>query len=223
MNKDLPKVPHDGFITNNIFYLLAMFVASMFPFAARTVLSFMLTTPNAAELKADGSWLFDVLYPIVGLVTLAAFLFGGFYACYYTASKVAYKNQKNVDPFKMKMQMVLPSILIFLLNVYYGFIERFAGLFGIQFWYPAAVTASIFRLFDKTNLLASLSAADLVTTNFILDGYAHEFAWLTVLFAVFYSAAFAFACYYGRKMGMQGGLKKKKAFLEDLRNETWRR
>ncbi len=119
--------------------------------------------------------MFNVIYPIVGFFTLAAFIFGGWYCSYFTASKIAYKTGKSVDDFKMKIQFVIPSILIFFWNTYTGFVDKFTGLLGIQFWYPAAMTSSLFGVFDKTNLLGSLTNTDLVTNNFILDGLSPYF------------------------------------------------
>lgn len=223
MKRDIERGQFDGFIFNNVIYLIAMFIASLFPFLARTVLSVFLNTPNIAALKADGSYLFDVIYPVVGIFTFAAFIFGGWYCSYFTASKVAYKTCKPVDGLKMKLQLIIPSILIFVWNVYMGFADKFTGLMGIQFWYPAAVTSSVFGVFDKTDLLGSLSNTDLVTNNFILDGLSTMFPWLTLMYAVIYSACFSVACYYGRKKGMTAGIKKKSAYLSSIRNESGRR
>ncbi len=222
MKRDNEMGQFDGFLINNVIYLVAMYIASFFPFVARTLLSFMLKTPSAAELKADGSYLFDVIYPIVGFLTLAAFIAGGWYCSYYAAFKVAYRTNKYTDTFKMKLQMVFPSLAVFALNLYMGFVDKFSGMLGIQFWYPAAITSSLAGTFDKTDLLGALSNADFVTTHFILDGLACKFPWLTVMYALIYSVGFSVACYYGRKTGMNRGIKNKDAYLDTVRNANKR-
>ena len=220
--QDKEKGQFDGFIFNNIIYFIAMFIGSLFPFVARTALSFMIKTPHPSELKADGSYLFDVVYPLVGIFTLAAFIIGGWYCCYVVSSKVAYKTGRETDSLKMKIQMILPAILMFAWNLYFGFVDKFSGMMGIQFWYPAAVTASLFGLFDKTDLLSSLSSLDLVTNSFVLEGLFSAFPFLTVFYAVLYSAGFSVACYFGRKKGMAVGVSKKAKYLEEIRGSSAR-
>jgi hypothetical protein len=116
------------------------------------------------------------------------------------------------------MQMILPALIMFIVNVYEGFAYSFSGLMGIQFWYPAATLSSLFGAFDKTNLLETLTDIDFETNNFVVKGIANEFLGLTILFAVLYSVLFSIVCYYGRKKGIQAGIKKKTAYLDSIRN-----
>lgn len=218
MDRDEKKGQFDGFLMNIVIYTIAMFIASLFPFVARTILSIFIKTPGMVELKADGSYLFDVIYPLVGFFTFAAFIFGGWYCCYFAAAKISYKTGDSINSFKTKIQMILPALIMFIFNVYEGFAYGFSGLMGIQFWYPAATLSSLFGTFDKTDLLGTLTNIDLETNNFVIKGIANEFVGLTILFAVLYSVLFAFACYYGRKKGMQIGIKKKTAYLDSIRN-----
>ena len=217
MQKEKPG-QYEGFIFNSVIFLAAMFVGSLFPFAARTLASFFLKTPSAVDLKADGSYLFDVIYPIMGLLTLGAFLAGGFYSMYYAMGKMSYKTMKTQSGFKTKFQLAVTSVLMFGWNIYSGFADGFSGVMGIQFWYPAAVVSSLFGAVDKKNLLGSLSNADIQTNNFIINGLAYEFIPLTITAAVIYSAAFYFACYYGGKKGSEAGIKKKRDYLNTIRN-----
>ena len=208
MARDKEKGQLDGFIINNVIFLIAMFIGSLFPVLARTVLSFMIKTPSASELRADGSFLFDVIYPIAGFVTLAAFIFGGWYCSYVAFKKVSFKTGRDVDRFKIKIQLIAPSILMLAWNVYMGFADKFTGFMGFQFWYPAAVTSSLFGVIDKTDLLGTLSSLDLVSNSFVLDGLAYSFPWLTIFFGIVYSAVFSVACYFGRIKGMAAGIVK---------------
>ena len=81
-----------GFGFNVIVYSVTLIIACIFPFVARTVISLFLTTPSISSLKGDASYLFDIVYPIMGLFTTAAFFGGAFYCAFYSAKKIAYKS-----------------------------------------------------------------------------------------------------------------------------------
>lgn len=211
------KNQYEGFIYNSVIYLIAMTVGSCGALIGRTLLSFFVKTPNMAELKADGSFLFDVIYPLAGLFTAAGFIAAGFFCCYFVSYKIAYKTNKPTEVFKMKAQTVLPAVIMAVINTYMGFAQGFTGIFGMQFWYPAAWLSSLFKVIDKTNLLEYLTTGDITYSNFVLGCMKYRFNALTIVFAVILSAAFAISCYYGRRNGMEKGLKQKQEYLKTVR------
>ncbi len=208
---------YDGFIYNNVVYLVAMFIGSFGALIGRILLSFFLKTPSITELDADASFYFNVIYPIAAIVTNAGFFAGGFFCCYFAAYKIGYNSSKTVDPFVMKMQYILPSFIITFVNIYEGFYEKFLGMFGFQFWYPAAVVSSWIGKIDKTDISEFIYGKDIEGTRFVLDCLAYRFNGLTILFSAIIMAAFVVICYYGRKKGMKKGIEAKEEYIKTVR------
>ncbi len=210
---------YDGFIYNNVVYLVAMFIGSFGALIGRIVLSIFLKTPSITELHADASYYFNVIYPIAGIVTNAGFFAGGYFCCYFAAHKIAYNSSKTVDPFVMKMQFILPSFIITVINLYEGFYEKFLGMFGFQFWYPAALVSSWIGKIDKTDISEFIFNKDIQGARFVLDCLAYRFNGLTILFAAIIMAIFIVCCYYGRKRGMRKGIEEKEEYLKSIRGQ----
>lgn len=210
----------DGFIFSFVIYFISMLIASMMPFVSRFIASFFLTTPSIAELKADGSYLFNVIYPIMGVISISAFLLGGYVACYFTSYKVAYKTRKAQKKLKIKMQIITVGFFIFVWNVYSGFISSFIGLYSIQFWYPSALTSSILGLVDKKNLLVYLNDFDIDMSNFVITGINPVIGFITFAYAIIISIPFVFFAYKGRLKGEADGLISIAKYAEDLKNEN---
>ena len=216
MKYDNEKTPYEGYFINIVIYTIAMIVGSFGALICRTLVSFFVRTPSVVELKADASYLIDKVYPLDMLFTIAGFLAGGFFSCYYIAGRIAKRNGINVDTFKMKMQMLPSAAIVSFVNIYIGVMDSFSGVFGMQFWYPAAVFTRLFGGFSNTDILADLTAKDLEHNSFIPDAIAYRFLPLTLVFAVLECIAFGFLCYCGRKAGMKRGLKARENYLSEV-------
>ena len=208
---------YEGFAFNITVYTLSMVIASMFPFVARTIASFFIETPGIAKLKLDASYLFDVVYPIMGVLTIAAFLAGGYLACYFTGYKIAYKTRETQPKAKVKTHIIISGILAFAWNVYLGYSAFFSGMYGMQFWYPSAITASLFGLVDKRNLLGSLSSGDIVVTNFVITGLIFVIGFIVFVYAIIISTAFVYIAYRGRNTGERHGLEAIAKYVDEIK------
>jgi len=210
----------DGFVFNFTIYFISLLIASLMPFFARFVLSFFIETPGIAELQADGSYLFNVIYPIMGSVTIAVFLFGGYLACYIAGYKIAYKIRTAQKIRKIKLQIITTGIAIFIWNLYMGFTSSFMGLYSIQFWYPSALTASLFGLVDKKNLLFYLQDSDIDMSNFVIAGINSTIGFFILAYAIIISIPFMIFAYIGRLKGEVDGLDSIAKYVNELKNET---
>lgn len=208
---------YDGFLFNFFIYIIALIIASAFPFIVRTIVSFFIKTPSISEQNADASYLFNVIYPIMGVVTIAAFLFAGYIASYIASYKVAYKAKSSQIIKKIKMQIILSSIVVFIWNFYLGFCDNFSGFWAAQFWYPSALTGSLFGLFDKTNILATVSASDLNGSNFIIEGLNPIINFITFVYAILISTLFTYVAYKGRLKGEADGIDSYNKYIEEIR------
>ena len=216
MKYDKEKTPYEGYFINIVIYSVAMIVGSFGALICRTLVSFFVRTPSVVELKADASYLVDKVYPIEAFFTIAGFLAGGFFCCFYIAGRIAKRNGINVDTFKIKMQMLPSAAIVSFVNMFIGFMESFSGIFGMQFWYPAAVFTRLFGGFSNTDILADLTVKDLEHSGFIPDAIAFRFLPLTLVFAIIECVAFGVVCYYGRKAGMKRGLKAREDYISDV-------
>ncbi|MEG1743343.1 MAG: hypothetical protein RR246_04170, partial [Clostridia bacterium] len=179
-DKEITK--YGGFWFNTIVFTLTLIIASVFPVIARTLLSFAIETPSLSSLHSDASPLFDFIYPLMGVVTSAAYIGGCYYCTNYTAKKLAYKSRSSFDSMAAKLQIGIAMVVSTGINLYIAIPEKFSGAFGIQYWYLPATFASIFGIFDKTNLLADSTTADLGYANFVLKGITARFWGLIFLY-----------------------------------------
>lgn len=209
---------YGGFIFSLTVYSLSMVIASLFPFIARTIASFFIETPSIAELKADATHLFNVIYPIMGVLTIAAFLLGGYITCYFTGYKIAYKSRAPIPRFKAKTQIIISGILVFAWNVYMGYGSFFSGMYAMQFWYPSALTASVLGLVDKTDLLSTVNSTDLIVNNFIITGLLPIIGFIIFAYALIISVAFVYIAYRGRNRGEADGLVSIAKYVEEIKN-----
>lgn len=219
MKYDKQLTPYEGFFINLVIYFSALFVASFGAILARTVASIIIHTPSLADLKADAAYLFDRVYPVQAVFTVTGFLAGGFFCCYYIAYRIARKNGIRVDSFKLKMQIVPPVVAVSLINIGNGFVQMFTGIFGMQFWYPAAALTRLFGGMSNTNVLGEVSARDLMNNSFIYGTIAYKFVPQTLIVAVIECTAFGFLAYFGRKKGMERGLRARDKYFAELHGE----
>ena len=210
----------NGFLFNICIYTITLYLASLFPFIGRTIVSFFIKTPSISELKADASYLVNIIYPLMGVVTIAAFLFGGYIACYFTGFRVAYKTRAAQSRNKAKTQTIICGIIISFYNIFTGFGSSFSGMFAIQFWYPSAILGSLFGLYDKTNLLAVINNSDIRLNNFVITGLNPIIGIFIVIFAVLLSVAFVYVALRGRFKGEADGLESIKKYVEDIKKES---
>ncbi|MBQ6183740.1 MAG: hypothetical protein IJK33_07630 [Clostridia bacterium] len=208
--------PYEGFLINVVIYFAALIVASFGAIVMRTVGSVFIHTPSLVDLRADASYLFDSVYPLQAILTTAGFLGMGFLSCYFIAYRIARKNGKKTDPFKMKLQIALPAVLASLVNIGNGVMREFNGVFGMQFWYPAAALTRLFGGIKDANVLAEVSTRDLMNNSFIYQTLAFKFLPQTLAIAVIECVAFGFLAYFGRKKGMERGLRAREQYLDEV-------
>jgi len=209
---------YGGFIYNFTIYSVTMIIASLVPFLARTLASFFIKTPSIIELKANASYLFDVIYPIMGVVTLAAFLFGGYAACYISGYNIAYKARGRLPENKVKTQIIVCGVFIMFWNLFFGYGSEFGGFFGSHFWYISAIFGSLIGLFDKSNLLNTLTPNDLRLNNFVITGITPLIIWIIILFSIIITGFFVYLSFKGRVKGEADGLAAKEKDVEKLKN-----
>lgn len=212
---DEQSTKHSGFLFNIFVYTVAGVIASMFPVAMRTVLSIFLRTPSLSELKGDASYLFNVIYPVMAFFTTAALMAGAFVCSYFTAKKLAYNLRVGISLRKSKIQMAISAFLVLAINVWYIFPSDYSGLFGCQYWYASATFASLFGVLDKHNALSYMTNSDALS-SFIITGATNYILGFILTSFVVMAVGFAFASYYGRKLGCKHGLEKINAFLDEL-------
>ena len=76
-------------------YAVVSVAARIVPILVRTLLSLFVHTPSVTELKADGSYLFNVIYPLFGLLMLGSYFAAMYYGFRFAASKVSYRTLKQ--------------------------------------------------------------------------------------------------------------------------------
>ena len=147
-------------------YAVVSVAARIVPILVRTLLSLFVHTPSVTELKADGSYLFNVIYPLFGLLMLGSYFAAMYYGFRFAASKVSYRTLKQTSDFRIatELALVLAAGLVF--DVYLMFSMELRS----EFWYVAALIASFTGVVDKTNLLAIVSERDLQLNYFTLEG-----------------------------------------------------
>lgn len=213
MDKQTAK--YSGFLFNVFVYTVAGVIASIFPLLMRTVVSLFLRTPSLSELKGDPSYLFNIVYPIMGFFTTAALVGGAFVCSYFTANKLAYSSREGISPRKSKFQMAISAFLVLVINVWYIFPSNYSGLFGCQYWYASATFASLFGVLDKHDALSYMTNSDALS-SFVITGATNYIIGFILISFVLMTVGFAFASYYGRKLGCKHGLDKLNAFLNEL-------
>jgi hypothetical protein len=184
------------------------------------IISIFLKTPSITLTNLDASYLFNVVYPIVFIMTSAVFIMGGYVACYFTSYKIAYKARVAQPKRKAKMQIIICGIFILIWNLFFGIDNHFIGLFGIQFWYPAALTGRIFGLFDVSNMLAYVSPFDVATNSFVITGLFDTIGFIIFFYSLVLTTAFTWASYRGRISGEINGIKAINKYVEDLKNSS---
>lgn len=216
MNEE--KTKYNGFFMNIIFYTLAGIVASLCPVIIRTVVSLFLYTPSLSELKGDASYLFNVVYPIMGLMTTAAFIGGAFLCSYFTADKIAYKSREPFPHRKAKFQMAISAFLVLVFNVWYIFPSNYSGAFGCQYWYFSASLAPLFGIVDKRDAISFMSNSDALS-NFIINGLTNYILGIILASFVLLAVGFGFASYYGRRLGHERGFASINKYLDELHSK----
>ncbi|MEG2003711.1 MAG: hypothetical protein RR057_03840, partial [Clostridia bacterium] len=124
--------------------------------------------------------------------------------------------RSSFDSMAAKLQIGIAMVVSTGINLYIAIPEKFSGAFGIQYWYLPATFASIFGIFDKTNLLADSTTADLGYANFVLKGITARFWGLIFLYVFILTVATGFVAYYARKNGCQKGLSVLQKDLDDI-------
>ncbi len=218
MKYDKELTPYEGFFINVVIYFAVMIVASFGALLMRTVGSVFIRTPSLVELKADASYLFDRVYPLQGVLTTIGFLGCGFLCCFYVAYRIARKNGLKTDSYKMKLQIALPAVLVSLVNMSISFGNEFKA-FGMQFWYPAAALTRLFGGVNNADVLGEVSTRDLMNNSFIYETLAYKFLPQTFAVAVIECTAFGFLAYFGRKKGMELGLRVREQYLKEIHGE----
>lgn len=209
---------YDGFFFGIVIFTIAMFLASLLPFFTRLIVSFFIETPHINELHGDASYLFNIVYPLMGAVTIATFLFGGYGTGYIAAYKIAYKARIVQPDKKVKMQTVISGIVVFLLNIYSGISLGFCGMMASQFWYPSAITASLFKLVDKHNLLKELVDDDIRINNYVITGINSKIVLFILFYAILLTVLFVYFSYKGRRAGEAYGLAMVQKYIESVKN-----
>lgn len=210
------KTQYNGFAFNIIIYAVTLILGAVFPFVVRTILSFIIETPSITELRGDASRLFNIIYPILGVLTTAAFLFGGFYCSMYTAKKIAYKSREPFVAGKAKLQIAISTVLSYAVIFYFGVADLFTNMLGIQFWYFPASIASWTGIVDASNITKYNVMTDVSIVNFALKGVTSEFMWIIIIYSIILTVGYGFTAYYGRKIGTMAGLNKLNRDLDNL-------
>ncbi len=115
------------------------------PILGARCFSLFVHTPSVTELKADGSYLFNVIYPLFGLLMLGSYFAAMYYGFRFAASKVSYRTLKQTSDFRIatELALVLAAGLVF--DVYLMFSMELRS----EFWYVAALIASFTGVVDK--------------------------------------------------------------------------
>jgi len=207
---------YGGFFYNVTIYTAAMIVASLFPYAVRTIASFFIDAPSVVETQLDATRLLNSVYPIVFALTTAAFFIGGYVACYIFGFRIGRKTGTEQPKRRARMQMTVCGFLVYLWNMYIGLSKAFCGPFGFQFWYPAALTGKWLGLFDISNLPANIDRADIASKNYIFVGLIGTIGYIVFCYSLLYSVLFTWMSYRGRISGEKDGIKAKKRLAGKL-------
>lgn len=197
-------------------YAVVSVAARIVPILVRTLLSLFVHTPSVTELKADGSYLFNVIYPLFGLLMLGSYFAAMYYGFRFAASKVSYRTLKQTSDFRIatELALVLAAGLVF--DVYLMFSMELRS----EFWYVAALIASFTGVVDKTNLLAIVSERDLQLNYFTLEGLTPNILGIGVVVTLVLTAAAFLPAYYGCRQGEVMGISAyradKSAFRQSL-------
>lgn len=201
-------------------YLIVSVVARVVPILVRTLLSLFVHTPSVNELKADGSYLFDVIYPLFGFLMLAGYFAAMYYCFRFAASKVAYRTLKQTSNFRIVTELALVLFVGLAFDIYLMFGMELRS----EFWYAAALIASFTGIVDKTDLLAIVSERDLQLNYFTLEGLTPHILGIGVAVTLVLTAAAFFPAYYGRRHGEAMGIgaykSDKEAFRQSLGIES---
>ena len=211
---------YNGFFYNFTIYSITMVFASAFPFIVRMIASIFMETPSVIKTDLDASYLFSTVYPIVCILTMAAFIFGGYVACYFTGRKIGYKSRVEQPKKKAKMQIIFCGIFIYLLNMFFGILDDFSGMFAFQFWYPSALTGRLFGLFDINYMLAHIDQFDIANNNFIITGLNSTIGFIIFCYSLLLSVLFTWASYKGRISGEKDGIKAINKYVEEIKNSS---
>jgi hypothetical protein len=211
---------YDGFFYNFTIYSITMVIASVFPFLVRMISSLFIETPSVIKTDLDASYLFNSVYPIVCILTLAAFIIGGYVACYFTGYKIGFKTRTEQSKKRIKMQIIFCGIFVYLWNMFFGVFEGYSGYFGFQFWYPAALTGKLLGLFDISNMLSNIDKFDIANNNFIITGLNNTIGFVIFCYSLILSVLFTWASYRGRISGEKDGIKAKNMFAEEVKKDN---
>ncbi|HBR32062.1 MAG TPA: hypothetical protein DD733_08255 [Clostridiales bacterium] len=209
---------YDGFFFGIVIFTLSMFIASILPFFTRLIVSFFIKTPTIVELHADASYLFNVVYPAMGAVTIISFIIAGYLTSYIAGYKIAYKARIVQPEKKVKTQTVLSGTIIYIINMYMGTGTHFCGIFASQFWYPSALTASVFGVVNKHNVLKEIAQDDIRVNNFVITGINDKLAAFIIVYSLLITAAFIYCSYRGRRAGEAYGLENVQKYIETVKN-----
>lgn len=122
-------------------YLIVSVVARVVPILVRTLLSLFVHTPSVNELKADGSYLFDVIYPLFGFLMLAGYFAAMYYCFRFAASKVAYRTLKQTSNFRIVTELALVLFVGLAFDIYLMFGMELRS----EFWYAAGAYCLVHR------------------------------------------------------------------------------
>lgn len=211
---------YSGFFYNFIIYSITMIVASLFPIFIRMIASFFIETPSVIRTELDATHLFSSVYPIFCILTTAAFIIGGYVCCYFTGYKIGYKSRVRQPKRQAKMQIVICGIFIYLWNMFFGFFEGFSGLFGFQFWYPAALTGRLFGLFDIKNMLANIDHFDIANNNFIITGLNVTIWYIIFCYSLILAVLFTWLSYRGRISGEKDGIQAREQLADEVKKNS---
>ncbi|MDL2287187.1 hypothetical protein LJB90_01305 [Eubacteriales bacterium OttesenSCG-928-G02] len=218
MDNEKYTTKYEGFLINISMLIIAFIITSIAPFVVRIVLSIFIKTPGMIELKADATYLFNVVYPIVGTITTASFLLCGWYSGYYIGKKVAYQTRVLPNIKQTKMYHAVTGILVYIINMYVGISFMFEGIFGAHLWYYPAILASWFGIFDKSNLLGEVSGRTLAVTNFIIPELTPRFIVIIIIFSLIVFPAMVILSYRGMYAGSKKGIADREEFSRELKS-----
>ena len=204
-----------GFIFSFCAFLIVSVAARVVPVLIRTVLSFFVRMPSTEEICADGSYLFDIVYPLFGIMMLAGYFAAVYWFSFFAASKISYRTLVLPRRFSsaLELSLVFFAGLLFDINLFISMEVR-----G-EFWYPSAIIASLTGVVDKTNLLGILSERDMQLNYFTLEGLTQHIMPICIVVTLIMTVAAVFTAYFGRKRGAVKGTENYKADKSAIRDE----
>ena len=181
-------------------------------FAARTVLSFFLKTPDVSALRGDASRLFYFVYPIYGAVLLAAFLL----AAYIIARKIGLWQAGRLEAETPK---ITKGYQIALACVCYSVVAAFLlirATYDLVNWYLSAALAGLFGTIDPLHVLENGVTTRPGEAFAYTELFAKDLLWYNVAFLILIPLMAYFVLWHGRTRGERAALERRRARRMEL-------